>query len=496
MIGRRVTLGSIFLSGANFSARFLDIILLAVCARFLAPADFGLVALAASVLLVVTALTEFPVENALVQKAELKPDDLNTAFTLNIARGIAIALCISLLAWPAARIYDDIRLTGLILTLALVPIFKGLISPGMVHFTRRVEYLPAAVILIISKAAAVTVTIAIAVIWQSYWALIAGMVATAIVGSIGSFAAAPYRPRFSTSGWREIFSFSGWITVAQMISVINRQGDRFFIGGIAGKASLGQYTVGNDIATTATYNLVQPLMTTLFGGFSRIKHDLSRLRIAYLKAQQIILAGLFPIAVGLALLAEPTIKLLLGPEWNDAVFVVEWLAPLMAIQASVFGAQSVAMALGKTRLLAIREAIAFFIRLPITVAGAWLYGLEGAIIARAIAGVALAYLFISMARLLLSVSFFEHLSNSYRSLLSGLIMTIVILYLQNQAPFLRSGDIVELLIFIPIGAVCYFTSHFALWLAAGKPDGVERLGIGLVQKFVLSRLTGMLRFGE
>ena len=59
-----------------------------VLARLLTPDDFGLVAIAASIIAIVNSITELPVGTAIVRHPDPQAGHYDTAFTLNALRGV------------------------------------------------------------------------------------------------------------------------------------------------------------------------------------------------------------------------------------------------------------------------------------------------------------------------------------------------------------------------------------------------------------------------
>src|SRR6187401_3511979 len=132
MLARKVFLASAVLSGGRLAIRFLDLIAALLVARFLTPAEFGLVSLAIALLMTLRALTELPVSEALVRGEDLTRDDIDTAFTLSLLRGLTVAALLAAAAWPMGRIYEDLRLVDLTLVLAIAPLAMALRSPQLV----------------------------------------------------------------------------------------------------------------------------------------------------------------------------------------------------------------------------------------------------------------------------------------------------------------------------------------------------------------------------
>lgn len=482
MLGRKIALGAALLTALQLLMRFVDIISLVVMARLLTPADFGLVALAASVLAIVRATTELNVSDALVQRKEIDPRDVDTAFTLNALRALLVALVIAATAWPMAAFYDDSRLTDILLVLSLVPLLGGFSSPALVHYLHRLEYGPGARMQLVGRVAGFVVAITMAYATHSYWALIVSQLVTPLVSTAYSYVLAPYRPRWRLQGARSMLNFAGWTTASRFISTLNLQSDRFLIGHILGKPQLGQYTVGSDMASMVTYAFAGPIMQTMFGGFARLAGDPERMRAAYLKAQQMLVIVLLPFGFGLAATADHVVPLVLGPNWDSVVTVIYWLAPVVSLQVLYLPMLSLSMAMGQPRVLVVREAVNFGMRVPLTLGGAWYFGLLGAVIARSLGGLVIIGMTLMIARRFVQISVMRQISNIWRSLISVAVMVAgVELLKHNLAP--PAGVFTQILqvgLLVATGAVLYAGTHLALWLLAKRPDGAEQFILNMV----------------
>ena len=90
MLARQVVNGVSLLLGGRIFANALGFVSTIVVARLLVPADFGLVALATSLLAIVSSLVELPTGTALIQLKDLNDNDFDTAWTLGILKGLAV----------------------------------------------------------------------------------------------------------------------------------------------------------------------------------------------------------------------------------------------------------------------------------------------------------------------------------------------------------------------------------------------------------------------
>ncbi len=488
MSAKNVVLSSAVLSVAQIFTRCFDLVSIIILARLLNPESFGLVAAAASLMLLINSLTEISVSDVLIQKRAVEKRDFDLSFTVGLIRGALIATVVIAIAKPFAFYFEDNRLTAILYVLAVGPFFRELASPKLVVFQRALNYTPLALQQVAAKTISFVASTSVALTFHSYWALVVGIVAYPVVNMAASYIIAPYRLSLTLKGFSQIIPFTGWVTLSRIIWTLNIQVDRLLIASLLGKASLGQFTVGSDISSVATYALGGPLMQPLFSGFSRINDDLDRLRRAYLRGQQIIMMVIMPVGVGLATVSDPVVRLMLGPGWEPVIFVIAWFAPAVALQMLTVAVHSLSMALNQTKMLALRELVNMAVRLPPTVVGAWYYGLTGAVVASAISGLITTWVNLVIARTLLGVSVWAQISNCSRTLISVAVMSgwelTLISLIPNGDGYAYFAAVIALQVLT--GAVVYILSHILLWAASGFPDSAESYVWGLAKAFYKS----------
>src|SRR3954452_8872058 len=101
----RTALSATILIVSRLITRCVDFVALIVLGRLLSPEDFGLVALAMSVIMIVEAIMELPLGYALVALPTRTKSHFDTVFTLQLMRGGVLAAVLLLAAWPLSQIY-------------------------------------------------------------------------------------------------------------------------------------------------------------------------------------------------------------------------------------------------------------------------------------------------------------------------------------------------------------------------------------------------------
>ncbi|MDF0578884.1 lipopolysaccharide biosynthesis protein [Bradyrhizobium yuanmingense] len=494
MLANKIIKGAVWLVGARLMARFFALAGMLIVASILTPDDFGLVAIATSALTILSSISDLSLSNALIQMRDPPRSAYDTAFTVAALRGGLLAASMVLLAWPMAHLYDEARLFPVFMVLSLPPLIGGLTSPCMVDFARQLKFHPFFLTEFSGQILAFAASVSCAVIFHSYWALIAGQIAVAASGVVLSYVLAPYRPRLSGKHWKSIFAFSSWLTLSQIVNTLNWQADRLFIGHRLGRSTLGIYTVGDSLASLPTQTVVAPITQALYSGFADLRDDIPRFRDAYLAAQTTIVAIALPLGFLLALLAHPLIILAVGPKWLDAAFSLTILGPVFAIQTLTAATHSVCMASGNTRLIFARDLLGLAIRFPLILIGLYWGGFHGVIYARIISGLAIVYFNMQLMSRVLGINMLAQLVPLWRSIFSiggmiggvGFLKSLLFADGQSSPDKLWLGTYVFML--ACAGMALYLTCHFLLWFCSGRPTGPE-------QRFLqwTSRLLGAIR---
>lgn len=476
-VGDRALKSSAFLLGGVFYSRIINMLMTIVLARLLVPADFGLVALGTTLLLMVNAITDLSLGSAMIHQKELTKKDFDTAFTLNLMRNFMVALVMIVAGFILANAYNDDRLIWICGGLALRPLIAGFGSPLYVLYAKELRFGTVAFQEGLNYTAQFIISTAVAYYTASYWSIVAGAVSASLVGTIITYIAAPYVPRLSLASYRSILGFSVWLTLNQILTIVGNRFEAFLAGGWLGLAVFGAYSVASNMAGVINQSAVQPIQRVLFPGFAKIADDRKRLRQAFQRGQAALFAFGFAVGIGTAVIAEPFIYLSLGPKWPVAVIVMQTISPVLGAQI-VFGpTYGLANALGATRMLFQRSLILVFIRVPIILFGLYFYGLTGLLVARFItAGLVESTANFFVIRSLIGLGPWEQLSVTWRSWISGAAMAAACIAVRYELGPVTSNYEAGLMlaIQIPLGAIVYCGVHVALWFATGRSQvGIE-----------------------
>lgn len=486
-IGRRTASASVWLITARIGARAIDFVTLLMLAHLLAPADFGIIAIPMVMVQILEAVFEMPTGQVLAREPTITPDLLNTAFTLSLLRGAALAVLLALASFPLTRIYGDARLGPLVCCLSLAPAFRGIVSPRLFLYAKAIDFRRDFAMDVIGKLFGFATAVTLARLTHSYWAIAAGTVATPAMMTVVSFSLAPCRPRLTLARWRDFAAFIGWTSASQAVSALNWQAGRLVLSGLVNRAALGNFSLASDLALIPEQAVIKPILRTLMMGFILVREDAERLRRAYLFSLQGLVWAGTPLMVGLSMLAQPAVRLMLGAHWAAAAPNVEALALILLMPLFSAPMPPLALALGRPEMILRRNLFELALRLPAIIIGAWLGGIGGAILGQAVATAAATLNQMSLVNRLAGIGVAQQLRRCARAGIAGGAMTTVLALMR---PLTDGQTGLGLACMVIVCAICGLATYggalLLLWRCAGQPDGPEDSVLHMLEAWHLS----------
>lgn len=481
---RRMAKGAAWMVLFRFVERAIGLVSTLILARLLVPGDFGLIAMAMTIIAALELLGAYSFETALIQNQRAGRSHYDTAFTLNLLLAIVKAVLVAALAWPAAEFYGEPRLVPVMLALAASSAVQGIENIGIVNFQKDLQFDKEFRLGLYRRLAGFVATVGSAWWLQSYWALIVGITVTRLVSVTLSYTMQSYRPRLSLERAGELFNYSKWLLLNNVLIFLNNRGADFLIGRMSGAHALGLYSVSYELANLPTTELVHPIQRAMFPGYSQMAHDLDRLREAFLDVIGLMATLTLPIGLLIGALAEPMVLAMLGPRWVEAVPLIEVLAIFGVVRALHGPTGSIYLALGRPRLVAMLAVVQLVVALGLMllwvpgmgpIGAAWSI-LVGASVAMAV-NYALVFRHLAMSAVALPAVL-------WRPLGASLLMTAVVWVLSRR--FGTSDSLLsawaEFLGLSLLGVVCYGVVLMALWVAAGRPRGAESVLLGEIRR--------------
>lgn len=466
--------------GMRMTIRGLGVISMLILARLLVPADFGLVALATLVHGLVEMTSQFGFDNAIIQNQRADHRHYNSAWTLNVIRGLVSAVVIVAIAGLAAQFFNEPKLVNIMYWLAITSIISGFENIGIVEFRSKLEFDKEYRFFVFVKISSFIATLTVAFLYRSYWALVVGIVVGATMMSVLSYTMHPYRPRFGLSKAGELFKFSKWLLVNDYFVFAAGNFDRFLIGRFLDAATLGVYSLAKEIATLMSSELVLPITRAVYPGYAKISHEPERLKEMFLHTLGLVFLFSWPMAFGIAAVAEPFTLVVLGEKWAEVAKILPYLAIGGALTFAWANAASLFMAVGRPHLATVTFAAGTVLQISLLAVGYYWNGLIGIAQATMISPIIGFPLYYVLVRRVIDLDLGTYFRTVWRSIAASMLMFAAVTALDGAVTGLP--DAARLILLVLSGAVVFAVAQLVLWRITGCPTGAESQLIGLIRE--------------
>ncbi len=304
-----------------------------VASRILSPTDYGIYAMAAPVTGFAFMFQNIGFDHAVVQSDEVSDVQLSSLFWLNIGLCLVLALALVAAGPFVAMFYDNTQAGVLVAASGLLiaatapnPLYNALLNREMRFQTQNL-------VDIISSVTMFTFTVTAALILRSYWALLAGALASTVMNTFSFMYFERWRPRF-TFQWASIapmVRFGGGVSIYGFALFITRNIDKVLIARVWGPATLGYYDRAYRLMAAPLQNFSGPLSRIILPVLARTREEPQRYRRAYLIFLQGIMTCAVPGVMAAAVGSDATVRFLLGDKWQAVGPIFAWLSGTAAM---------------------------------------------------------------------------------------------------------------------------------------------------------------------
>lgn len=399
---------------------------IAVMARLLSKADFGLMALASSFIGIGIIFSEGGMGSALIQRQNITQKHINAALQGNLFIGLAVFVIFFFTAHFIAQFYNQPLLELIIKVIGVNVILSSVnnVSRGLLH--KNFQFKITSNVIVFTTIIGYTIGIVLAFLGFGVWSLVATTLAISLLSTACMFYYAPIKlsVKFYLQEWKELFSFGFGVILLKINNYIGTQGINLVLGKIFPPAQLGVFERTYSIKTIPSRYLGNILDTIMFPAMSEIQDENVRLFRIYQHSLGVVNSVLMPVAVFLIFFSEEVVLILLGDKWLEAVLPLQIMFAVLPFSSSGRMADSVIRAKGLIYKNVVRKFLYVLVLITTVSMGAINYGLKGAAI-----GVTFSYLFNYIIMLILVEKIFNKRAKEIFLLpiLSGLKLSLLML---------------------------------------------------------------------
>ncbi len=299
-----------------------------ILARLLAPAEFGLIGMLTIFIAIAQSFINSGFGQALIQKQDATYIDECSIFYFNIMVGVFAAGFLCLAAPWIAAFYEQPLLVTLtqVLSLNLVINSFGLVQTTLLN--KQIDFKSLFKIGLGATLASGVIGLVMAYAGYGVWSLVAQSLSRTLMNTILLWFLTSWRPTwiFSFTSLKHMFGFGSKLLFSGILDTIFVNIYLVVIGKLFSPADLGYYTQAKNLQHLPVSNICNIVTRVTFPVFSSIQHDKVRLKNALRKALTTLVMIIFPLMIGMGILAKPLVLVLIGEQWLPSVSYLRLLS--------------------------------------------------------------------------------------------------------------------------------------------------------------------------
>lgn len=299
-----------------------------VLARLITPQAFGVVATVTMIITFADMLTDAGFQKYLVQHEFLNDEEkfknANVAFWTNFCISVFLWIIIIIFSEKISVLVGNRGLGKVIAVACFQLLLTSFSSIQMSLYKRDFDFKTLFKVKIGAVLIPFIVTVPLAFIGLSYWALIIGSIVIQFYNAVILTIKSTWKPYFfySTQILKKMLSFSLWSLIESISIWLTSWVDVFIISNV-----LNQYYLGIYKTSTMMVNAIMSLVTAsivpvLFSALSRLQEDDDKFRDMYFSVQKTVSIFILPLGVGVFVFRDLATRIVLGNKWLESSAII------------------------------------------------------------------------------------------------------------------------------------------------------------------------------
>lgn len=460
-IENRVLNATKWSSLAEIVAKIISPIINMILARLLAPEAFGVVATVTMIVSFADMFTDAGFQKYLIQHDfkddEDKFNNANVSFWTNLGISLFLWCIIIIFSEKIAVSVGNPGLGKVISIASFQLLLTSFSSIQMSLYRRDFDFKTLFLVRMFSVFLPFIVTLPLAYLGLSYWALIIGTITMQLSNAIILTIKSKWKPKlyYNIKLLRNMFSFSAWSLIEAISIWLTTWVDAFIIGYALNQYYLGLYKTSTSIVNTIMALIVGSTTPVLFSALSRLQNDELNFNYMFLKFQRIVSIIVFPLGVGVFLYSDLATQILLGSQWTEAselIGIWSLTSSLIIVFGNYFS--EFYRARGNPRLSFVAQLLHLIVLVPVCIISSK-YGFLTLVYARSLIRLQFIVVHFLIMKFVIGFSVLKLIKNVYPTAISALIMGILGYYLQRF-----SSNLLWSLLSIIMCIIFYFSILF------------------------------------
>lgn len=321
--------------------------------RLLDSSAYGVVGVITSVAFMLGMLSDVGIYDFLVRHREGEERKfLDQVWTIRLIRGVTLTVVMILIAKPITIFLGKPQLAPVVMVWSLSFFLDGLSSLAFATAVRHQKLWRLSSMELAANVSTLIVSITLAAITHSYWAMIGGMLMGQVIKLILSYALFPQSRRrwhFNAARSREMWGFSRYIAMSSILSLAILQSDKVVLARIMPLSSYGLYAIAVTLAAAPAGLSIPYATRVLLSVYSKTARENREglRRVVYQTRRKVTLA--YMAGVGAMLGGAPLlIEILYDPRYRGVTPFLQLLLISTSLRLPSLSAKQALIAVGRT----------------------------------------------------------------------------------------------------------------------------------------------------
>ncbi len=430
----------------------MNFIVSIVLARLLEPSLYGSIALVTAITAILQVFVDSGMANSLIQKKDTDDLDYSSVFYFNLVFCLVLYLGLFLAAPLIGRIYHDASLIPVVRVLGLTIVVSGVKNVQQAYVAKTMQFRRFFFATLGGTIFSAAVGITLAYLGYGVWALVFQQLLNVTVNTAILWLTVGWKPKrmFSRQRLGSLISYGWKLLISQLLDTAYLKLYQFIIGLRYSTADLAYYNKGDQFPNLIMENTNASLDSVLLPVLSSEQDDRERVREMTRRAIRVSTYVLMPLMAGLAVCAEPLIRLLLTEKWLPCVPYMQLFCLYYAFWPLHTANLNAIKATGHSGIFLYLEIIKKVLETAVLLV-TMRYGVMAIMLGLLLSGFASVAINAWPNKKLLGYSIPQQLKDTFPALALSLLMGAAIL------PVTRTGlpDLVKLIIMVPAGVAVY-----------------------------------------
>lgn len=285
-----------------------------ILARVLVPEDFGIVATTSLIMIFIRVfgLTGFDIY---FLSRETKISTLLSGWTFELKFRIILFILLNFLAYPISVLLSQPEVWGAIHFLSFTLIILGLKNPWIYYLEKGQNYKVRLKIVLVSKIISITISVTLALILESYWALLIGTMVSNLSETLCSYIFVSQRPMMVKRTKKHFKFFVKQRIWVNFVGNLKQNFDMYFVVYMFDIATVGKFHVMKFLATIPSMSIFTPLAAPLLQEMSKNSKDKEDFFYKFIVSYIYIAALIIPFTYFCIVNSQSIIVSVFGQKW-------------------------------------------------------------------------------------------------------------------------------------------------------------------------------------